>query len=256
MPTALSTTHSAWWLPANAAMHGIALDHLLLLNLWTFFGLLVLAHIILLTGLVLKRSPIRQAPQPLAHRRWRIELLPLVALSLLFFSLALWSERLWASQRYSGSDPSALQIEAVGMQFAWYFRYPGTDAAYGSTRPELISAATGNPLGLDPADDRGQDDFVRSQLVLPANREVDLRLRALDVVHGFAIPALRVKQNAIPGQTFHIHFTPTVPGEYSLLCTQVCGLGHARMQAVVRVLAPADFAQWMHEQEARRAGQP
>ena len=256
MLTTPDAPHGAWWLPPNASLHGAALDRQLLLNLWIFFGLLVLAHLILLTGLLLKTRSAPRNPQPLAHRRWRFELLPLVALSVLFFSVALWSERLWASQRYTGADPSAMQIEAVGMQFAWYFRYPGTDAAFGNTRPELISAATGNPLGIDPADERGHDDFVRSQLVLPAGREVDLRLRALDVIHGLSIPAMRVKQNAIPGQTFHIHFTPLVPGEYSLLCTQVCGLGHARMQAVVRVLAPADFSEWLHAQEARQAGQP
>ena len=91
--------------------------------------------------------------------------------------------------------------------------------------------------------------------MLPAGREVDLRLRALDVMHGFAVPALRVKQTAIPGQIFHVHLTPTVPGEYSILCTQVCGLGHARMQSVVRVLPAPQFADWLRLQQARVTAQ-
>lgn len=233
-----------WTMPANASAHGIALDAAMRLNLWIFASLLVLAHVILAAGLVL-----RAAPQALVHRRWHVELLPLGLLAVLFFGLALHSERLWAAQRYTGADPAALQVEAVGMQFAWYFRYAGKDGAFGITRPELIDAGAGNPLGTDPADERSADDFVRSQLVLPAGREVDIRLRALDVMHGFAIPALRIKQNAIPGQVFHLHVMPTVPGEYSILCTQVCGLGHARMQAVVRVLSPADFAAWISRQQ-------
>ena len=57
--------------------------------------------------------------------------------------------------------------------------------------------------------------------MLPANREVDLTLRSQDVIHGFAIPELRLKQNALPGETAHIHFTPTTPGDYAILCTQV-----------------------------------
>ncbi len=255
MPATPDPTHGAWWLPPNASLHGIALDHQLLVNLWIFFGLLLLAHLILVTGLVLKRRPSQHTPQPLAHSRWRLELLPLIVLTILFFSLALWSQELWSSQRYTGADPAAMQIEVVGMQFAWYFRYPGKDAAFGSTKSDLISAAQGNPLGLDPADERGRDDLVCSQLVLPAGREVDLRLRALDVIHGFAIPALRIKQNALPGQTFHIHFTPTVPGDYSILCTQVCGLGHARMQGIARVLSPADFTRWYQLQQQRKAQQ-
>ncbi len=245
---------ASWWMPPNASLHGTALDHQLIINLWILFGLFMLAHILLFAGILLQA---RQQPQPLAHSRWRFELAPLAAIAILFFSLAIWSAHLWASQRYTGTDPAAMQVEVVGMQFAWYFRYPGADAAFGITRPTLISAAEGNPLGIDTADERGRDDFVRSQLVLPAGREVNLRLRALDVIHGFAIPAMRVKQNAIPGQTFNIHFTPTVPGDYSILCTQVCGLGHAHMQAVVRILPSADFAVWLKQQKAPPAeGQP
>lgn len=242
-------SHTPWSMPANASAHGIALDAALRLNLWIFASLFVLAHLVLFAGLAL-----RAAPQSLVHRRWRLELLPLCLLAALFFGLALHSERLWAAQRYTGADPAAMQVEAVGMQFAWYFRYPGKDGAFGITRPELVDASAGNPLGIDPADERSSDDIVRSQLVLPAGRAIDIRLRALDVMHGFAIPALRIKQNAIPGQIFHLHVTPTVPGEYSILCTQVCGLGHARMQAVVRVLSAADFAAWLGQQQRR--GQP
>ena len=246
-----AATQAPWFMPPNAAAHGNLLDAAMRLNLWIFAALLVLAQGLLVAGLLFHRGM-----QPV-HRRWHAELLPLGALTLLFFALAIHSERLWAEQRYAGANPAALQVEAVGMQFAWYFRYPGADGAFGNTRPDLIDAGSGNPVGVDPADSRGADDFIRSQLVLPLGREIDIRLRALDVIHGFAIPALRVKQNAIPGQVFHLHFTPTVPGDYSLLCTQVCGLGHARMQAVVRVLPPAEFLAWQHhaEQQQRQAAQ-
>jgi cytochrome c oxidase subunit 2 len=60
---------------------------------------------------------------------------------------------------------------------------------------------------------------------------------------------MRLKQNAIPGSTQHIHFTPTRPGDYAILCTQVCGLGHYRMQAMLRVLPAAQFDQWLHQLE-------
>ena len=135
------------------------------------------------------------------------------------------------------------------MQFAWNFRYPGADATFGRTEPNLVDPASGNPLGIDPEDRHGDDDLVTSQLVLPAGREVDLRIRALDVIHGFAVPELRLKQNAVPGQTVHVHVTPTVTGTYAILCTQVCGLGHFRMNANLLVLAPADFDRWLAQRE-------
>ena len=222
-------------------MHGRALDIHLLLNLWIALALLILAHLILLVGTLLRR----RGPEPPNRHVGRIEYLPLLALAALFFALAVRAERLWAATRYTGASPDALQVEVTGMQFVWTFRYPGLDATFGRTAPSLVDPAAGNPLGIDPADRHGNDDLVTSELVLPAGRQVDLRLRALDVIHGFAIPELRLKQNAIPGQTLHIHVTPTVPGTYAILCTQVCGLGHYRMNANLRVLAPDDWDRWL-----------
>jgi len=237
---------SFWHLPRDAAQHGPALDTHLLLNLWIALGLLALAHLLLLLGLALRKRVGKPTPMLL------LEYLPLAALSLLFVFLAARSQQLWAAQRLTAADPAAMQVEATGMQFAWYFRYPGADAAFGQTKLALADPGAGNPLGLDRGDPRGADDIVSSQLVLPAGREVDLTLRAQDVIHGFSVPEMRLKQNALPGATAHIHFTPTTPGEYAILCTQVCGMGHYRMNAILRVLPSAEFDAWLRNQEAAR----
>ncbi len=226
-------------MPPNASAHGASLDQHLLLNLLIAAALLTLAHLLLFVGLALRR-------RPETRKTSLIETLPVAAFALLLIFLTLRAERLWAASRYTGPDPAALQVEATGMQFAWYFHYPGPDYAFGHTRPDLVEPGAGNPLGLDPADPHSTDDFVTSELVLPANREIDLHLRAQDVIHGFAIPALRLKQNAVPGQLIHIHFTPTVPGTYAILCTQLCGLGHYRMSANLRILPPAQYALWFN----------
>jgi cytochrome c oxidase subunit 2 len=236
-----------WHLPLDAALHGHTLDAHLLLNLWIALALVALAHLVLLLGLVIRRTR-SQSPSTLL-----LEYLPLAALTLLFAWMAVRSQQLWAAQRYTGADPAAMQVEVTGMQFAWYFRYPGPDATFGNTRLSLASAGQGNPLGLDPADPHSADDLVTGQLVLPAGREVDLTLRAQDVIHGFAVPEMRLKQNAVPGETAHIHFIPEMPGTYAILCTQVCGLGHYRMQAVLRVLPPVDFDHWLQTHQAARA---
>jgi len=241
-----SPTHGFWNLPTNAALHGHALDAHLLLNLWIALSLVALAHLILLLGLA-----IRTRTTNLTHQLL-LEYLPLTALTLLFAFLAFRSERLWAAQRYTGADLSAMQVEVTGVQFAWYFRYPGPDAAFGNTKLSLVAPAQANPLGIDPTDPHGQDDIVSSLLVLPAKREVDLTLRAQDVIHGFSVPEMRLKQNAIPGQTVHIHFTPETPGDYAILCTQVCGLGHYRMTATLRVLPSAAFNTWLQSKGAKR----
>ena len=228
----------SWFLPSDASAHGPALDRQLLLNLWIALALLALAHLILLTGLIARRHPAQK-------NLWRIEYLPLAILAILFAALTIKTERLWAATRYTGASLTALQIEATGVQFAWYFRYPGPDATFGITRPQLVAPGEGNPLGLDPADPHSADDEITSELVLPTNREVDLRLNAQDVIHGFSIPELRLKQNAVPGQTIHIHFTPTISGTYAILCTQLCGLGHYRMNATLRILPADQFTAWL-----------
>lgn len=236
-----------WHLPADGSAHGPALDRHLLLNLWVGLALLALMHILLIAGLLFRR----RAPRPI--HQLTLEYLPLLALTALFAWLGLRAQQLWAAQRYTGAQPAAMQVEVTGMQFVWYFRYPGRDRAFGHTSLALVDPGAGNPLGVDPRDRYGADDLVGSQLVLPAGREVDLTLRAQDVIHGFAIPEMRLKQNALPGTETHVHFTPETPGDYAILCTQVCGLGHYRMHAVLRVLPAAQFGQWMFHREVAQA---
>ncbi len=244
LPQAHSLIERLWRLPTNASLHGPALDAHLLLNLWIVLALLALAHLLIFSALISRRTRRR--------RTFLLESLPLAALACLFIFLAARAEALWQHSRYAGPDPSALQVEVTGMQFAWYFRYPGRDATFGVTRLEFVAPAEGNPLGLDRSDTHGADDIVSSQLILPANREVDLRLRAQDVIHGFSVPEMRLKQNAVPGQTIHIHFTPAMPGEYAILCSQLCGSGHYRMAATLRVVPEAQFNAWLAEQDPRR----
>lgn len=236
-PQAAAVSTGFWRLPADVSLHGRALDAHLLLNLWIAAALLAVVHVVMLVALLRRRA--HTAPR----RQALFEFLPLTVLACLFLFLAVRAEALWRASRYTGADPTAMQVEVVGQQFAWYFRYPGPDATFGIVDPARIDAASGNPLGLDRSD--GRDDFVSSQLVLPAGREIDLRLRSLDVIHGFSVPEMRIKQNAVPGQTVHIHFTPTTPGDYAILCTQVCGLGHYRMAATLRVVTPEQFTQWL-----------
>ncbi|MDP9037738.1 MAG: cytochrome C oxidase subunit II [Acidobacteriota bacterium] len=258
MPLALpSVSLIASALPLGGSSHAGVLDDHLLLNLWVAAALLGGAHLMLLAGLLRSRKdpPDKEGPESRA-RLWRLEFLPLLLLTVLFGYLAARAQQLWAQSRYTGAEPSAMQVEVTGVQFAWYFRYPGEDAVFGVIKPALIAAGEGNPLGLDPSDPHGADDLVSSELVLPAGREVDLRLRAQDVIHGFFLPEMRLKQNALPGETVHVHFTPERPGTYAILCTQLCGLGHYRMAATLRVVPQQEFRAWIRAAEQAREQKP
>jgi cytochrome c oxidase subunit II len=242
----LALVHRVGWMPPDGALHGIAIDRLMWWNLVALSALFILAHLFLFAALIRrKKAPSTNAGFPL---KW--EFAPLAMLTLIYAWMAVSAQMLWATIRYQGPAPQALQVEVTGMQFQWYFRYPGADAAFGDTRLALINAPAGNPLGLDRSDPRSADDVISSLLVLPAGREVDLGIRSIDVIHGFFIPGMRLKQNAVPGMEMHIHFTPSTPGDYPILCSQVCGLGHSRMQAHLRVVPDSEYQTWLASHES------
>lgn len=231
------------WLPRTASEHGPAIDGLMHISLICLFALCVLAQAFIVAGLFLRREG---KPRFSAALRWTA-----IGLIVIFFAwMTVVAEQLWSVVRLAPAVPNALRVQVTGVQFQWYFRYPGPDGIYGRTRANLIDPAAGNPLGLDPADPHGRDDVVSSILVLPVGREVDLKLDALDVIHGFYVPAMRVMQNATPGKESEIHLTPTRTGDFPIVCSQLCGLGHYRMRAVLRVVTERQFIHWMNSREA------
>jgi cytochrome c oxidase subunit II len=244
------------WLPPNGALHGLALDHLLAWNLGIIVGLAIAAHILIAAAFLVRRArpaEPRTAPPTRTDKIAPLlvaEFLTLLALTALYIAMDITGHRLWAATReQEATCGRALQVEVTGVQFQWYFRYPGPDGLYGATKPTLVSAPTGNPLGLDPADPHSADDIVSAILILPAGQPIDITLRSQDVIHGFFVPGMRLKQDAIPGMDGMLRFTPAATGNYVILCSQVCGLGHYRMQARLRVVTPGQFQTWLAARE-------
>ncbi|MGB9029948.1 MAG: cytochrome C oxidase subunit II [Acidobacteriaceae bacterium] len=243
------------FLPPNGALHGSALDQLLRWNLDIVFWLFVAAQILIVLALITRLRARPAQPEDAHPRRTYllVHIIPVLAITALYLWMLVSSHRLWAASREQNPAAHPIKVEVTGVQFDWYFRYPGADHVYGATRPTLVSAPTGNPLGLDPADPHSADDIVSSILILPAGQPVDLRLRSLDVIHGFFIPGMRLKQDAIPGMLGHLQFTPATPGDYPILCSQVCGLGHYRMQARLRIVPQTQYDTWLAARERARA---
>jgi cytochrome c oxidase subunit 2 len=114
----------------------------------------------------------------------------------------------------------ALQVRAVGQQFAWKFRYPE------------------------------HGEFESGQLVLPVGQQAEFTMEAVDVIHSFWVPNFGQKMDAVPGIETTILVTPKQTGEFVVVCTELCGLGHATMRAKARVVTQAEFDQWIEEQQA------
>jgi cytochrome c oxidase subunit 2 len=115
-------------------------------------------------------------------------------------------------------------VDVTAQQFAWSFEYP--------------------------------DAKVKSQILhVPVDRQSEFKLHALDVVHSFWVPEWRIKKDAVPGITTRAYVTPDKEGTYSLVCAELCGLGHAAMRATVIVESRQEFDAWLSGQRAS-AGQP
>jgi cytochrome c oxidase subunit 2 len=115
-----------------------------------------------------------------------------------------------------------LTVDVFSQQFAWGFGYPGKDLAYSE-----------------------------GELHVPVNRQVHFKMHAQDVIHSFWVPEWRIKKDAVPGITTTAIVTPDKLGTYQLICTELCGFGHATMRAKVVVESPQDFQKWVSEQDRK-----
>jgi cytochrome c oxidase subunit 2 len=177
-----------------------------------------------------------------------MELVWTTATIILFLGLGILGHKAWAAVRFTEASPEAIKVEVTTNQFVFNFRYPGADGKFGRLDPKQISASTGNALGIDANDPAGKDDIVVPTLTVPVNREVELLIRSQDVIHNFFVRELRLQQDAVPGLEVPLHFTANTIGDYEIVCTQLCGLGHYRMRSVLHVVSDSDYLKFLKEQ--------
>ncbi len=150
------------------------------------------------------------------------------------------------------SSKDATVIKVTAQQFAWNARYAGVDGVFGRQDVQYISAE--NPTGLDPNDPHAKDDITTlNQLYVPVNKPVVVHLSSLDVIHSFSIKPMRVCQDAIPGMSIPLWFTPTQTNQYEINCAQLCGNAHYRMRGYLNVVSQAEYDKWLAE-KAKTAG--
>ncbi len=194
----------------------------------------------------------RRGRQPVARYRGVSGVLPAIAIGAVIVGdvviLATSALPVWAAR---STRPAAtarpLEVRVISEQFAWNVHYPGRDERFGTTRAALISAT--NPLGIDRTDPAARDDIgLINILTVPVGRPIILHLSSRDVVHGFTLLEMRVKQDATPGMTTRTWFTAMRPGEWQIGCSQLCGLGHYRMRGTFTVLSTEEWERWAEKE--------
>lgn len=233
-----------YWFPAGASSSATPIDHQFKIAFWIFGVLFIVGHLVLI--FVLSKEP--HGDGKVSVGSWRLEVTWTLAVAIIFFWFNISGERLWSRMMPSERQTGEIEVEVTGAQFQWYFRYPGADGVFGRTdAAKFAKPDEGNPLGIDPTDPAGRDDILSTSMVVPVGHPVHLHLRAQDVIHSLFIPAMRFKQDTVPGMEIHSHFTPTQIGNYEIACAELCGMGHYRMRAMVRVLSEQEFAVWLKQ---------
>jgi cytochrome c oxidase subunit 2 len=128
-----------------------------------------------------------------------------------------------------GGTPKADQtVRIVAQQYYYSFTLAGADGE------------------LDTAD----DITTINELHVPVDANVIFELEAKDMLHSLWVPALRLKQDALPGRTITGWFNATTPGEYEIACAELCGVGHSAMRATLLVHTTDSFDRWQAEELA------
>jgi cytochrome c oxidase subunit 2 len=124
-----------------------------------------------------------------------------------------------------GAQSADFEVNVSAEQWEWKFEYPATG--------------------------------VKSkELHIPVDRRVHLNIESIDVIHSFWVPALGVKQDAVPGRPTHILTTATDVGTYPGMCAELCGLGHTGMTMTVVVSDQAALDAWLSQQPKGPPGPP
>lgn len=249
---------SPWWFTPIASNWG-QMDDTLVLTFWVTGVVFVIVNLFLAAVVIRYRHRKGQKadyePENKKLEWWLTGITAAGVVAMLAPGLAVWG-------KFVTVPEGTAEVEVVGQQWTWSYRFPGADGALGASDVTLMSVA--NPFGIDPSDPDGQDDILveSPELHLPVDRPVKLLLRSKDVLHNFAVPHFRVKMDMVPGMVTYMWLTPTRTGEFDVLCEELCGMAHFAMRGRVIVDEADTFEAWLASQptfgsrQARAAADP
>ncbi len=215
------------WLPQDVSSFGPDVDHVFHLILYIVGPWFIAAEALIVYFAFRFR---RRAGKAAAYvrgdtlRQAAWILIPGLIVVLLDFGIDIAAGHAWDEIKLD-SPPPALSVRVTAERFAWIFTYPGPGGKF----------------------DTGHDYWSLGKLYVPVGQVVRLNMRSMDVIHSFAVPNLRLRQDIVPGRTITAWFKATTPGSYEIECTELCGFDHYKMQGTLIVQSAADYAKWQQQ---------
>lgn len=239
-----------------ASDHGVLVDRMLYITLAITFIVFVITQIALFWFSYKYQESDKRKAFFYPHNN-KLELIwtaiPAITLTILVgFGIFYWF-------KITGDAPKdAMQVEVVGKQFGWEFRYPGKDGILGKKYFKNVSPENNNPAGQLWDDPANYDDvFVEQEMHLVVNKPVKLVIGAKDVIHDVGLAHFRMKMDAVPGTPTTMWFTPKYTTKqmkektgnpdfvYEISCDQMCGKGHWSMRGTIIVETQEEFDAWL-----------
>jgi cytochrome c oxidase subunit 2 len=206
------------WLPSPASREAGRIDFLF----WFVIVICIVIFAIVAAVLAYEIVRFRVAPDdetdgPPIHGNTSLEIAWTLIPTLLVTAIGIVSAVVLAQNDAQGKD--VLHIDVTAQQFEWNFSYPD-------------SGGFSSPI-----------------LHLPKGRSILLVMHSKDVIHSFWVPQFSQKEDVVPGLTTTLHITPDKVGTFPVICTELCGLGHALMRSEAIVMEPAAFESWAKQQQ-------
>jgi cytochrome c oxidase subunit 2 len=191
------------------------------LMIWLGIAVFVLVELLLVYVMIKYRRKSESDQPEHVHGNTTLELtwtiLPAFVLAIIAVPTV---QQIWKYQ--SGAPANALQIEVIGHQWWWEFRYPE------------------------------QNITTANEVYIPTGRPVNFSMRSADVIHSFWIPQLGGKRDLMRNRTNFIWFTPDSVGTQAFngSCNEYCGTSHANMRFRAYTVSPEQFDSWVAGQQA------
>ena len=274
--------------PKDASLFGFKTDvlngwvHILMLILFIFWGIIVIYTLIRFSSINNPKASYKGMKGKFSKY---VEGGIILFEVFLLFALAIPG---YADLKYNGleekSSDADIEIRVIAQQFQWNIHYPGEDGIFGQTYADSVDDGSQNFIGLSRLGHGADDIVTMNQLHIPKNKRVKIRLSSRDVIHGFALPEMRVKQDAIPGMEIPIYFTATMSSDeyvnylkendskryhnkldknqdtydmlpesvrdtyyrgYQIACAQLCGNSHYFMKGYLTVHEQDEYSNWL-----------
>lgn len=225
-----------WWLPAgpdasksflhSASTAGRQIDSLFVIILW-ITGIVFIGTQVALVWATWRFADEGESVRKASyfHGSQRLEVIWTIIPAAILVFIALYQMGTWASVKFRSAAPKVAPLaEVTARQFQWVMRYPGPDGRIGTT----------------------DDLHMVNDLHFVKDKTALIYLKSTDVLHSFFLPALRIKQDAVPGLTIPVWFDTDQAGHYELVCAELCGWGHYKMRGNVTVHeTQREFDEWM-----------